>query len=216
MWISADRLAIARYRGFVDARGALLGLVILVAGCTADEEYGGLPDAAVTAPGSPSPAPPGPTGPSGSQPSASPGSTAGPSGSAPTTEAAVVGQYRRFWVEALPAAAAAPAGRRRALLAPATAEPELTHLVRSLAALDADGRRNYGADVPVGQSVRVSGDLALVRGCLDSRRSGVADAATGTPVTRGVARNPVRADLTRGPDGRWRVSAVTYPRGAKC
>ncbi|MFG1920778.1 hypothetical protein [Cryptosporangium sp. NPDC048952] len=125
-------------------------------------------------------------------------------------------QYRRFWVEVLPAAAAAPASRRRTILAVVTAEPELTHLVRSLAALDANGQRNYGADVPVAQTVRVNGTSALVTGCLDSSRSGVANAATGDPVTRGVPRNPVRADLIHAPDGIWRISAVTYPPATTC
>jgi len=191
--------------------------LLVLAACGARESYGSLappapgtasPDATAAHPTAPDATAPGATAPG---PPDSAGGTPSPS-----VDSTVVAQYARFWTQALPAAAAAPAGRRRAVLAPVTAEPELSHLVRALAALDADGQRTYGSDVPVAQTVRVSGALALVEGCLDSSRSGVADAATGAPVTRGVARNAVRVDLTRGPDGYWRVSAVTYPAGATC
>ncbi|TQS43279.1 hypothetical protein [Cryptosporangium phraense] len=119
-------------------------------------------------------------------------------------------------MDVLPRAGVAPAGRREALLAPVTTEPELSHLLTNWAALDADGQRNYGRDRPLESTVRVQGGLALVEGCLDSRGSGVADTATGAPVTRGVARNAVRATLLRGPDGTWRISAITYPATPTC
>ncbi|GAA0271015.1 hypothetical protein GCM10009539_67860 [Cryptosporangium japonicum] len=128
----------------------------------------------------------------------------------------VVAQYRRFWAESLPAASGAAPGLRRAVLAPVTAEPELTHLVRSLAVLDGKGQRSYGTDAPVSQTVRVNGLAAQVDGCLDSSRSGVADAITGKPITRGVARNPVSVEMVRGPDEIWRVAAVTYPGDTTC
>lgn len=216
LWIDNYQSFVARYRKWVGrwACRAFSTLVLLAAACTADEEYGTVPDAAVepirpraTAPATGSP----PTVASAARPSAPRKSTGTPS-----VEASIVTQYRRFWVDALPAAAAAPPARRSAILAPVTAEPQLSHLVRSLASLDARGQRDYGADVPVRQTVQVSGELALVDGCLDSSHSGVADAATGAPVTRGVPRNPVRADLTRGRDGVWRVSAVTYPPDSTC
>lgn len=197
------------------------------AACGGGESYGSLPP-----PGAPSgagaapsgvPVSPGASAPSGARPAAEADAgsadaerAAGRRAGERAVEAEVVARYTRFWVEALPAAAAAPASHRAGILAPVTAEPQLTHLVRALAALDAGGRRGYGADVPLTQSVRVRGELALVEGCLDSSHSGVADATSGAPVTRGVLRNPVRADLTRGTDGHWRVSAVTYPPGTTC
>ena len=208
------------------AAACVVAVAAVVAGCGGGESYGSLPPpraadgSAATAPAKTGPAGTGPVGtlPGGTAPDTARGVPADPSSgtAAGSVEAEVVAQYSRFWVTALPAAAAAPPARRGAILAPVTAEPQLTHLVRSLAALDADGQRNYGADVPVGQTIRVTGGLALVEGCLDSSHSGVANAATGAPVTRGVRRNPVRADLTRGSDGVWRVSAVTYPPGTTC
>ncbi|GAA3386443.1 hypothetical protein [Cryptosporangium minutisporangium] len=183
------------------ARALAAACLLVGAACSGAENYGSLPPAA-------------PSAASAGASSAGEPSAASPPHSA--VEVDVLAQYTRFWAEALPAAAAAPANRRVAVLAPVTTEPELSHVVRSLAVLEANGQTNYGADVPVQQVVRVDGSLALVEGCLDSSRSGVAEASTGAPVTRGVPRNPVRANLVRGTDGRWRVSAVTYPRGATC
>ncbi|MFI5958546.1 hypothetical protein [Cryptosporangium sp. NPDC051539] len=133
-----------------------------------------------------------------------------------SAEAAVLAQYRAFWTDVLPVAAAAPAEQRKRLLGPVTTEPELSHLLRNWTTLDAAGQRNYGRDEPRESSVRVQGGLALVEGCLDSHASGVADAATGAPVTRGEARNPVRATLVLGADGVWRLSAITYSGIAPC
>ncbi|SHM94879.1 hypothetical protein [Cryptosporangium aurantiacum] len=219
-------------------RALVVACLLVGAACSGAEPYGSLPPAASAPPGASTGAAPtgaasaGPTaadagrsgteaGRSGTEAGRS-GTEAGRSGTEAgrsgaevrAAEAEALAQYLRFWTDALPAAAAAPATRRRTLLAPVTAEPQLTHLVRSLAVLDAEGQRSYGRDVPLHQTVRIEGALAFVEGCLDSTGSGVADADG--PVTRGVARNPVRANLTRGTDGTWRVSAVTYPRGTTC
>ncbi|EXG79592.1 hypothetical protein CryarDRAFT_0633 [Cryptosporangium arvum DSM 44712] len=176
-------------------RVAAAGVVVALSACAGGESYGSLP-------------PPGPS-------SAPPASCGADEGAGACGEA-VVAQYRRFWGEVLPAAAAAAPARRRAVLAPVTAEPELTHLVRSLALLDEKRQRNYGTDVVLEQTVRVDGPGAVVEGCLDSSRSGVADAVSGKALTRGVPRNPVRADLVREADRVWRVTAITYPPGATC
>jgi hypothetical protein len=134
-----------------------------------------------------------------------------------TVEEQILGQYRRFWTEALPAAQAASDDRGRSqILAPVAMEPALTLLIRGMAKLDREGQRAYGHDVPLRESVERQGSTALVTGCLDSSRTGVADRATGERLTVGVPTNPVLVTLKRGADGLWRVFGTKFPGGHRC
>ncbi len=169
-------------------------VLVLVAGCDDEPDYRRLP----------------------------PTSSATPSAAAPnvspslTTEQQILAQYERFWTEAAPASDSASNHERRAILAPVVMNPQLDLMLNNAAVLNARGERSYGVDRPLRQTVVINGDLALVRGCLDSSKSGIADKASGRPKTRGVPQNPVLANFRRGADFVWRISGITYPGGRSC
>jgi hypothetical protein len=136
--------------------------------------------------------------------------------SSATVEKQVLGQYRTLWTETLPAAMAATPGKRKAILATTLTDPELSRAVQRLAALDEKGQESYGGDVPLRQTVELKGDTAVVTGCLDSSRSGLADSETGRKLTKGVETNPVSVTFRRGSDGVWRVSQTRFPGTRSC
>jgi hypothetical protein len=133
-----------------------------------------------------------------------------------SSEQQVLGQYRKLWTETMPAATRTSGTARRDMLGAVLTEPALSHAVRSFAALEKRGRVPYGRDVPLRQSVELSGERAVVSGCLDSSRSGVADKRTGRKLNRGVATNPVTVTFTRGSDGVWRASRTEFPGTKRC
>lgn len=133
-----------------------------------------------------------------------------------TIEKQVLGQYRKLWAETLPAATSAAAAQRKDILSATLTDPELSRAVQRLAALDRSGRKSYGNDVPLRQTVVLRGDTAVVTGCLDSSQSGLADAGTGRKLTRGVATNPVSVTFERGSDGVWRVTQTQFPGTRRC
>jgi hypothetical protein len=126
----------------------------------------------------------------------------------------VLAQYTAFWKTITPAAQA-PASRRRAILAPVAADPELSRLLRGLVAAEAVGEGQYGVEVPRARVTNVRGATADVVDCQDASHAGKTNRRTGKPITRGVARNPVKATLRRGADGIWRVATVEF-RGGTC
>jgi hypothetical protein len=134
----------------------------------------------------------------------------------PTTEEQVLAQYRKLWTETLPAATTAAADERKAILAATLADPELTHALGRLAAMDENGQTSYGTDVPLRQTVTLQGEKAVVTGCLDSSQTGLADRETGRKLTKGVATNPVSLTFERGSDGVWRVAQTRFPGTRRC
>ena len=80
-----------------------------------------------------------------------------------------------------------------------------------MAAADAVGEGQYGAEMPRARVTSARGEVATVRDCQDASMAGRLERRTGKRITVGVARNPVRATLRRGADGRWRVSTVEFP-----
>ncbi|HEY0357970.1 MAG TPA: hypothetical protein VGD11_05280 [Mycobacteriales bacterium] len=133
-----------------------------------------------------------------------------------SAEDQILGQYRRLWTETLPQATAADAKARKQILAVTLAEPALSRALTGLKTLDENGRTQYGKDVPLSQSVRRTGNTAVVSGCLDSSKAGAVDRATGRKINRGPATNPVTVTLTKGPDGVWRVSNTVFGNSKKC
>jgi hypothetical protein len=133
-----------------------------------------------------------------------------------TDEQQIIAQYRRFWLQALPAGAAAAPARRRAIFAPVVTEPELGVLMNNFAYFDGRGEKAYGVNTPLRQSVVMSGSTALVTGCLDSHNAGRLNAGSRKKLTKGVDRNPVRANLKKGADSIWRVSTVIFTGGTEC
>jgi hypothetical protein len=150
-------------------------------------------------------APSAPTGSASGTPSAA-------SSTEPPVEADVLAQYAGFWTVIVPASRAR-ADRRRAIVAQYATDPELSRLLRGLVAAEMVGEGQYGAAVPHARVVSVRGSVAMVRDCQDASRAGRISLKTGKPITRGVARNPVKASLARDVDGRWRVSTVEFTGG---
>jgi hypothetical protein len=147
----------------------------------------------------------------GSEPPAEP--SASKSASA---EDQILGQYRKLWTETLPAATAADADARQAILAATLTEPALTRALAGLARLDQNGQTQYGHDVPLRQTVRRAGRNAVVTGCLDSSKAGAVDRKTGRKVNRGSATNPVTVTFVQDPDGVWRASTTTFANTKTC
>ena len=94
--------------------------------------------------------------------------------------------------------------------------PELGVLLNNMAATDSMNQAGYGVDIPLRQTVQRTATIALVRGCLDSSRSGIKDLKTGKRLLRGPAQNKVLVNLKPGPDHVWRLSAIEYPGGSGC
>lgn len=129
--------------------------------------------------------------------------------------AAALAQYRAFWA-ALTPTSKAPAGERRAMLAPYAADPELKSLLDGMRRADSQGEVFYGADVPrpTVQTISTARGVAVIRDCQDSSHAGNAKRGSGTRVTVGVARHPVVSTMHLLPDGKWRVVFVSYPDGS--
>lgn len=92
-------------------------------------------------------------------------------------------------------------------------EPERSIVLQGVRWHQVQGITLYGDPVERVTDVSVRGTQATVADCQDSGKSGQADAGTGKPKDVGVARNPVSATLTRGADGVWRVSQISFPGG---
>lgn len=137
-------------------------------------------------------------------------------GIAPVERDKIRAQYRRFWSEVLPEAYNSDSSRRRAILEPYVVDPALSKLLQNMASQDAAGQRAYGVDIPISETIEKVNDLSLVRGCLDSSKSGIRDAATGKKLNRGPERNPVLVNLRRSSEDVWRVSFIKFPGGRVC
>lgn len=98
----------------------------------------------------------------------------------------------------------------RAMLAPYVAEPYLDHLLAAVATYRARNKEAWGHVVPHITQVTVNGDGALVRDCQDDSHAALADSRSGTvlPHSAGSTRTNIVATLTRGSDGRWRLTAL--------
>jgi hypothetical protein len=134
----------------------------------------------------------------------------------PPADQQVLAQYRLLWQRALPAAAQAPSGQRRDILAAVMTGGALGRAVGAYATLDKRHQKAYGADLPLHENVVVRGTTAVVTGCLDSSKGGVADKKTGRKLTKGLNRNPTTVTFTRGSDGVWRVLDSSFPGTKGC
>lgn len=124
----------------------------------------------------------------------------------------VMDAYTQFWPR-LHEAAGAPESRWAELMRDVATDPQLSRTLGALREQRAQARTLYGVEVARVTNVDVSGERATVKDCQDASQAGQADANTGDRKTVGVARNPVSAALVRGPDGKWRVSEISYPGG---
>jgi hypothetical protein len=132
-----------------------------------------------------------------------------PNQSPTAARTAVETAYRRFWTIAS-AVDSQPPSHWRPALATVAAEPLLSRILDGLTGLHAAGRRQYGHVTPHPTTIELSATTATLLDCQDASTSGEADTDTGLPASTGRPRTPVAAVLTRGADGRWRVSDARY------
>jgi hypothetical protein len=137
----------------------------------------------------------------------SPGSS--PSGQRPLPGSGepgrILADYRRFWAIAV-TVSRRPPDSWRSTMAAIAAEPLLSLLLDGIAEQSRKGLVDYGTVVPHARVVQASADRASVVDCQDASKSGTLDLETGIVKTAGSARTPMTCVLTRGADGRWRVS----------
>jgi hypothetical protein len=93
-------------------------------------------------------------------------------------------------------------------------EPLLSHLVDGITEQHRKGLLDYGAVVPHPRIVQASAGRASIVDCQDASRSGTVDVQTGVVQSVGSARTPMASVLTRGADGRWRLSEARLLDGS--
>lgn len=138
---------------------------------------------------------------------------ASPTPSSASDRAALLQQYRAFWM-ALAPASTSPAADRKRLLSRVAVDPELQSLLSGIARERARGRAFYGVDVPRPKIEQLSTEqsLAVIDDCQDSSGSGVIELSSHRKLTKGTAHNHVVVTLHRGADDVWRVAFVSYPK----
>src|ERR1017187_651909 len=147
--------------------------------------------------------------PSKSTPITAPSSAGSPSPG--SGQAAVIAAYTAYF-PASKAAEAAPAAQAAGILAPYAAQPYLGHVLAQMATYRTQHEVLSGTLVPHVTQVHVSGPQATVHDCQDASQAGLADSVTGKviPGTTGSARTYLIAALSRGTDGRWRLTSLSH------
>jgi hypothetical protein len=150
------------------------------------------------------------------EPSSSPVATSAPTSPplSPSAQQTILAQYAAFWAQLTPVSEA-PAGQRKAMLAPYVVDPELSSLLRGMSAAASKGQVFYGRDKLRPRLTQLSDarGVAVVDDCQDSRGSGLAERSNGRKITAGVARNHVVTTMHR-VNGRWLVAFVSYTKTA--
>lgn len=129
---------------------------------------------------------------------------------------AVEDGYRAFW-PVVATFALRPEPQWRAALSRVAADPQLSFALAVARQHRRDGIAVYGQVRPLTPTVALDRTVmrATVRDCADFSRTGQVDVLTHAPRTVGAARTPLSASVSRGADGRWRVSQVMFP-GGRC
>lgn len=135
-----------------------------------------------------------------------------PSASPVDEQAALLGQYRKFW-ERLTPISRLPETERQPALAELTVDPALKSLLDGMRQADTKGQVFYGTNMPRPE-VRINPDstTALVDDCQDSSNAGIAVKATEERVTVGVERNHVSVTMKKQPGGPWKVAFIDYTK----
>ena len=150
--------------------------------------------------------------PSKSTPITAPSSARSPTSPSPgASQAAVIAAYTAYFPVSK-AAEAAPAAQAEGILAPYAAQPYLGHVLAQMATYRTQHEVLSGTLVPHVTQVHVSGPQATVHDCQDASQAGLADSVTGKviPGTTGSARTYLIATLSRGTDGRWRLTSLSH------
>jgi hypothetical protein len=128
------------------------------------------------------------------------------SASPTSVEDAVKQTYSQYWVVLPQAEQAATPDRRRQLLADYATQPLLGQVLSNIDKLHSKHLTSSGYVVVHVERVQVSGSKATVWDCQDSTRALLKNTSTGQVTSRGTPNDHLQATLTRGSDGRWRIS----------
>lgn len=157
----------------------------LLAGCTSDESAAPLP-------------------------SASPPPTSSPH---QPDDSAAKRSYVAF-IAILDRADSIPEEQRSQKLSLYMTEPQLSKVINRIKEMKGDDITSYGKLNPHVQSIQVNDRHAVIQDCQDSSYAGIMNSRTGEKLNRGIENESVTAYLSKGADGRWRVTKmVSHGKG---
>lgn len=119
---------------------------------------------------------------------------------------AVRQSYTGYWAALPRAEHADDATLRRQLLTDYAMDPQLTNALQGIDDLHNKGLTSSGYVVVHIQKVQLGGDAATVWDCQDTTKAVIQKSGTGEIVSHGDPKDLIRATLSRGSDGRWRIS----------
>lgn len=120
--------------------------------------------------------------------------------------------YREF-VEVLSQADSLPDATRKHHLSKYMIDPQLSHVLKIVKQHKADNIGTYGSTIVRVRDVDIQDGHAVVRDCQDATKTGLRNTMTDKKINRGVASRHIEATLSKGPDGRWRVSEYNLLKG---
>lgn len=123
-----------------------------------------------------------------------------------SVEDAVKQVYSQYWVVLPQAEQATSPDRWRQLLADYAAQPLVDQVSSNIDKLHAKNLTSSGYVVVHIEKVQVKSDQASVWDCQDSTHALLTNSKTGQVTSRGTPNDHIRAMLTWGSDGRWRIS----------
>lgn len=162
----------------IGATSGLLGITLLLAGCSGDERAVALP--------SPTTAAPLPT----------------PSASSEVDE--IKGVYTEL-IEVLYRADSIPPPLQRKRLSAYMANPQLSRVLRRLKEKREQRIVSYGRHVVHIKSVTLDGQDAVLRDCQDSSDAGIMKVDTKKKIKRGSKEEDIKVYMSKLGDGHWRV-----------
>lgn len=135
--------------------------------------------------------------------------------SSPSSDIEMIKRSYVAFIGALDRADSLPPNMRREQLAIHMTDPQLTRVIDRVQAMNKEGITSYGRAVPHVQHIAVTGGDATVSDCQDSSHAGIFNTLTGKKMNRGVKEEGITAFLSKGTDGRWRVTK-TISHGKGC
>ena len=123
-----------------------------------------------------------------------------------SSDSAVRQSYTGYW-SALPRAEhAIDEKQRRQLLEKYSIDPQLSKALQGINDLHSKGLTSSGYVVVHIEKVQMANDTATVWDCQDATKALIQKGKTGKAVSRGVPNDHIRATLSQGSDGQWRIS----------
>ncbi len=130
-----------------------------------------------------------------------------PPTSPPSDDEAATTAYTNV-VAQLDTADSLPADIREQELSRYMSDPQLSRVINRVRQLKAEHLTSYGKSIPHVQSVQIDGNKAILHDCLDASNAGLQSSRTQKKVNRGLKKEGVKAHLSKGSDGQWRVVKI--------